>query len=309
MSNLGILFTSRNNYRLLESWMSKVDTEGCKILNIDEDSTGENKRMGKEICLKNDIVYLDREERGLQNNITTARNHFKPMGIDWIIWFQHDCFPLTQNFFTKLSNLTSGDKLNDFGVIGFNSHHKQIAHQRYDSGIRELNDTARTPLEIGDFWYRRKEYWPNSRVDYDKGFDKPFAVESVAWYTAVVNLDMYMEHIIPTDDYHFFHAWDDIAFQFLYKNIYNICLPNFDVKHHQSSKKEFNIPTNSPRAGADREHFYGKWGHHDVWKERWGFDYGDRDTFEPVKEQYKGTLLWDFYYHDPINGPLKSFDI
>ena len=102
MSNLGILFTSRNNYRLLDSWMSKVDIEGCKVLNIDEDSTDENKKMGREICSKNNIAYLDREERGLQNNITTARNHFKPMGIDWIIWFQHDCFPLDQNFFTKL---------------------------------------------------------------------------------------------------------------------------------------------------------------------------------------------------------------
>ena len=65
MSNLGILFTSRNNYRLLESWMSKVDTEGCKILNIDEDSTGENKRMGKEICSKNDIVYFKALKRSI----------------------------------------------------------------------------------------------------------------------------------------------------------------------------------------------------------------------------------------------------
>ena len=28
-----------------------------------------------------------------------------------------------------------------------------------------------------------------------------------------------------------------------------------------------------------------------------------------IKEHYKGTLLWDFYHHDPINGPLKSFDV
>ena len=26
-----------------------------------------------------------------------------------------------------------------------------------------------------------------------------------------------------------------------------------------------------------------------------------------VKENYKDTLLWDYYYHDPVNGPLKTF--
>jgi len=307
--NVGILFTSRNNYELLDNWLKVVDIEGCEVLSIDEDSSEANKKIGREICHKNGVAYMDREERGMQNNIVTACNYFEPLDVKWLIWFQHDCFPLNDGFFNKFSNLISDGKLDEFGVVGFNAHHKQLAHQRYDDGIRELNDTARTPLEIGDFWYRRKEWWPNARVDYTKGFDKPFAVESVAWYAAAVSIDVYMKNIVPTDDYHFFHAWDDIAFQFLYKNIYNVCLPNFDIKHHQSSKKEFNIPTNSPRAGADREHYYGKWGHLDVWKERWGFDYEDRTTFEFVKEHYKGTLLWDFYHHDPINGPLKSFDI
>ena len=306
---LGILFTSRNNYELLDNWMNKVDTENFSVLSIDEDSVEKNKEIGKDICSKHKIVYMDREERGMQNNIITACNYFKPKGVEWIIWFQHDCFPLNNNFFTKFSNLTDGEKLSEFGVIGFNAYHKQLAHQRYENGIRELNDTARTPLEIGDFWYRRKEWWPNARVDYSKGFDKPFAVESVAWYAAAINIDMYMNHIIPTDEYHFFHAWDDIAFQFLYKNIYNICLPDFDVKHHPQAKKEFGIPTNSPKAGDKREYYYGKWGMLEVWKDRWGFDYMDRNTFENVKEQYKRTLLWEFYYHDPSNGPLKSFDV
>ena len=82
-----------------------------------------------------------------------------------------------------------------------------------------------------------------------------------------------------------------------------------DLNFLYLSKKQFNIPTNSPKAGELREHYYGKWTHLDVWKERWGFDYMDRSTFELVKSEYKDTLLWDFYHHDPENGPLKSFDI
>ena len=43
---------------------------------------------------------------------------------------------------------------------------------------------------------------------------------------------------------------------------------------------------------------------------RWGVDYDNaRPSFEKVKDRYEGTLLIDFYNHDPIKGPLKSFDI
>ena len=44
---LGILFTSRNNYELLDNWMNKVDTENFSVLTIDEDSIEKNKEIGK----------------------------------------------------------------------------------------------------------------------------------------------------------------------------------------------------------------------------------------------------------------------
>ena len=68
----GILFTSRNNYDLLDYWLNKVNTENLFILNIDEDSTPENKIKGKQVCEKHNVTYLDREDRGMQNNLTTA---------------------------------------------------------------------------------------------------------------------------------------------------------------------------------------------------------------------------------------------
>ena len=146
----------------------------------------------------------------------------------------------------------------------------------------------------------------------------------------VLSLDQYRKFIEPSDQYHFFHAWDDICFQFLYNNVHNICLPQFTLAHEQYLKPKFGLPRSSPSLGEAktytiekdgeeaqvsgnnsevREHFYGKWGQLDVWKERWGFDYADRTTFESVKGNYEGTLLNEFYNHDPMNGPLKSFDI
>ena len=307
MKKLGILFTSRNNYELLQNWVDNVYYKDFDILNIDEDSEKEIKENGKKICEENNIVYMDREERGMQNNIVSAFNYYEDKDIDWIIWFQHDCFPANKNFFNKLNEFILSEKLNKFGLIGFNGYHNRLPND----GKIELEDTARTPLEVGDKWYRNKKFWPNTAVDYSKGFNKPFAVESVTWYSVMVNRNMYKKYIIPTDDYHFFHAWDDIAFQFLYNNIYNICLPysDFVISHNQFRKLDFDIPRNSPNSGEKREYYWSKWGHLDTWKERWGFDYDDRNTFESVKEHYKDTLLWNFYHHDPSGGPLKSFDI
>ena len=69
MKKIGILFTARNNYELLDNWMKKVDTTGYEILSIDEDSTDENKSIGQTICNKHNVVYMDRDERGMQHNV------------------------------------------------------------------------------------------------------------------------------------------------------------------------------------------------------------------------------------------------
>ena len=53
--------------------------------------------------------------------------------------------------------------------------------------------------------------------------------------------------------------------------------------------------------------FFGKWGLSVVY-DRWGIDVDNgRESFELVKHNYKDTLMYEFYNHDPINGPLKSF--
>ena len=105
MKKTGIVFTSRNNYNLLDVWLSRVDTEGFSVLNIDEDSTEENKETGKSICEKYNVVYMDREIRGLQNNMTTTKKHFDKLGVEWVVWFQHDCFPVDEGFFTDFNKI------------------------------------------------------------------------------------------------------------------------------------------------------------------------------------------------------------
>ena len=323
MQKLGILFTSRYNYEIFDLWFASTTNEGFEVLSIDEDSTPENKQKGKDICKKHGITYMDREKRGMFNNIETAKNYFKSKGIEWVIWFQHDCFPLTEDFFTKLNNLILSDKLDGFGAISFNICHGYEDITAYMGGDRDLKFTARAPLEIGDHYYRHKHRrmpngalqpaWTNSRVDYTTGkFDKPFAIESVG-FGVLLSFDMWEKHIEVTDDFVFYMSTDDIAFQFLYHNVYNLCIPYLTLGHAFQSKGNFGIPISSPKGtDQERDHFFGEESDQQAISnliERWGWDYRDRNTFEPIKEHYKGTLFWEFYHHDPINGPLRSFDI
>jgi hypothetical protein len=296
---LGIFFVSKNNYSLFDIWMNRVNHEDYFILNIDEDSTPENKEIGKEICKKYNIHYMDREIKGLQNNIQSACNFFKEKGIEYFIWFQHDCFPQTENFFSKFDTLIQTGKLDDFGVIGFNVEHE------------DWQMLSRSPLQNPkkDMWIRTLK-----GLQLPLGYNKPHSVESVAWMCAAIGIKQFEKHIIVSDDYQFFHAWDDIAFQFLYKNIHNICLPEFKFSHEQVVKKEFDIPLKSPHAKNEeevekREFYWGHFNHHEVWNNRWGFWWDKSETFDDVKEHYIGTLLYDFCNHNINEGPLKTFDL
>jgi len=312
---LGLLFTSRNNYEMLDSWKEQVDTKDYPILNIDEDSTDDQKRLGQSICDKHSIDYINREERGMQFNILTGCNYFENEGVEWLLWCAHDIFPLTENFFDKLHTKLQKPDMSNFGVIGFNILHDANEINDWNGDDTPLHHVGRSPLQPGDMYYRNVKFWPSTRVRFDEQWEDPFAVESIKWDICLVNIKQYKKYIKPTSDYHFFHAWDDISYQFLYNNIYNICLPKFCCAHRQEHKVEHGLPKSSPNDVTysnnleRREHFYGKWGHHDVWKERWGFDYSDRNTFEQVKEIYKDTLLYRFYNHDPVYGPLESFKV
>jgi len=309
---IGILLTSRNNYSMLEEWCALVNREGFPVLNIDEDSNLSNKEFGKAVCKYNDIHYMDREERGLQNNLTTATNYFKELGIEWFIWFQHDCWPLTGSFFTKFNSMADSGKLDEFGTVGFNvlNGDWELTHWDPATGHAPLMTTARSPLEIGDDWYRHPDKYPDKEgVNYANFFTTPFAVESICWTSIALNCKQFTKHIEPCSDYQFYHAWDDICFQFLNKNVYNIVIPWFHMGHNQEIKRSHGIAISSSQKDHPlREHYFGKWGHLDVWEERWGFRYGERDTFEAVKDRYKGTLLERFYNHCPNKrGPLETF--
>ena len=58
---IGILVTSRNNYEFMRQfWSKRINNRSYEVLNIDEDSSDEQKKLGKDICKNHGFAYLDR---------------------------------------------------------------------------------------------------------------------------------------------------------------------------------------------------------------------------------------------------------
>tara|TARA_B100000963_G_scaffold53967_1_gene42115 strand:+ start:3145 stop:4197 length:1053 start_codon:yes stop_codon:yes gene_type:complete len=338
MHKAGIFLTSKNNYTMLDEWASLYDYENVIVLNLDVGSSLESIKAGKKICEKHGIFFMESKSSSMQDNALEACNFFKERNIEWCIYSHQDAYPLTLNFFDKLDSILSNDSMSEFGTIGFNIYHDQNEINQWDPNNEKLMTLARTPLELGEGWYRVKH---TSRCSYDKfPVDKPFAIEIPMWSTFMFNIDLYIEEIDIDRNFQFFHAWDDVAMQFLNKNIYNIALPMLSFAHDQSLKLNHNLPKKSPETDSKKRYeLYGRFDHLKIWKDKWKFEYDinknflkripflrkvffkilnstigtsfletvSRNSYKKVRIEYAGTLIDEFYNHDPKNGPLRTF--
>ena len=318
MSQYGIVLTSRNNYKMLDKvWLPHMGDIPAPVLNIDEDSESSEIDRGKNICKNAGISFISYQKRGMQNNMATAVEFFGKE-VKYIIWFQHDCWPLDNLYFhSRMKSLIESGKINNFGTIGFNGLATDVTKnyksyvEKVKQGKKPIGIVARCPLECNRRWYTTKGSKHNKPIN-GKLFQKPFSVEIPAWFAIALNVKMFKKYIKPCSEYIFFHAWDDLCFQFLNKNIHNVIMPDIYICHRPDIKSDAGMPIRSSTKNKKvRKKFYG--GCHNrhltVWKKRWGFDYTKRDTFKKVKNKYRKTLLYNFYKHDPSVGPLRSFDL
>lgn len=327
--SIGILMTSRNNYDYMDQyWAQKTliecDINKCKVLNIDEDSNKEEKKKGQDICKKYGITYMDREETGMHHNIDTSIRFFGK-DIKYIIWFQHDCWPMQKDFFNRFNDIVASGSLDQFGAVCFNGiaqnlfkHDNQLDEvlKDFEDGKKPLGVLTRCHLEsaiTGENYYcgypvKGRIAKPVSK----EKFSKPFACSEVNFFAQAINVKNYKKYIDIDRPFYFFKSWDDISLQFLQHNIYNLVLPDLYVEHRPDTKRKFDLPylSNKPvRKGNDNFHQALGW-NPKYWKKKWGWQHDDPKTFENVKEQYKGTLLYEFYKYDySTKGPLKVFDI
>ena len=308
MSKLVIYVSSRNNYSLLEDFLRRNQSLlNYNFYNIDDNSDYDEKELGKRICEKYGIKFIENKGRGLQWSAQTMVEEVDD-DCEFILWTTHDTFTITKGFYDVF--IEKIPEFKDFGVIGFNilgpqcgiSHPSQIT--KTTLGI--LGRAPLASLSGRGGWYRT----PDMTLDWEIwGGDYPIAIESPVDMMLSVNIELFKKYIKVTDNYHLFCSWDDICMQFLESGVYNVTLPYLQVYHDQMFK-EGKVPVKSASAAkrGDVKHF-GHYGpHFEYWKTRWGWDRDDvRNTF-PL-EKYKGTLIGDFFEMNYKNGPLKVFKL
>tara|TARA_B100000287_G_scaffold413956_1_gene446020 strand:+ start:201 stop:1175 length:975 start_codon:yes stop_codon:yes gene_type:complete len=318
-NNIIIYVSSKNNYDMFGGEVLKnINTEGFELINIDDNSSTEEIKKGKQICKENDIVFLENKSVGVQmatqtliDFINKNRPHCK-----WIICFQHDNWPLSDNFFERLSKLIDTKKLDEFGGLGFNlldeGEYSGDSYNRWKGGESVSGMLGLAHLSVKSNTAR---WLTDNRNQYIKEqpekWKKPFIVEMPLWAIAGINVKLWNECIKPTTDYQF-HLWyPDVAIQFNYHNKAIIVLPDLYCMNNQRLKTKYGMNHNSA-AGSNEgdEYHFGRYSNHDAWIERWGWNYESPwENFFQIKENYKGTLIYDFYYHEVSNGPLKSYDL
>ena len=317
MSNIIIYVSSRNNYDMLSGEVLKnINTDGFEFINVDDKSSTEELEKGKKICKDNDIVFLENKSRGVQMATQTLVDFINDNRPDckWIFCFQHDCYPITKNFFNRISNLINDNKLDEFGTLGFNridmGKHTKNSYQEWKGGLKPLGMVGLAHLSILNESKRWLQPSRNGWMLDNKDWFKPFSVEITAWTAVGINVLNWNKFIEPTDEYHF-HLWaPDVSIQFLYNNCDNVVLPELYIMNRQELKEKYGIDVNSAR-GAQRgdEYYFGEYSNFKVWEDRWGWDYKTPSTISDVKQSYEGTLIEEFISHNTSSGPLKTFDL
>lgn len=314
MSKVSVFISSRNNYSLLEEFLerNKRDLDGYYFVNIDDFSDQSQVEIGKGICKKHNIPFINNNARGLQNATQTMIDHLKEEGIEseYVLWMTHDSHTITPDFIAKFDKVVSTGKLQDFGVVGFNILGPQCGVKKQSTiSLSQCGMIGRAPLTKlpgRGGWYRT----PDMKLSWEEwGGNRAIAVESPVDMTLAININMFNKHIEVSDQYHLFCAFDDICLQFLKNGVYNVTLPFLQVWHDQHIK-EGKIPVKSASAAknGDSKHF-GDYGPHFVkWQATWGWERDNvRSTF-PL-DRYPNGLIREFYDHDYTQGPIRTFEL
>lgn len=316
--NIIVYVSSRNNYDMLEGEVFKnIDLEGFEFINVDDKSSPQEISKGKALCKDRGIVFLENKSRGVQMATQTLIDYINVNRPEckWIICFQHDNYPISKNFFSTISLLIEEGKLENFGILGFNNHdtggYTLNSLEKYNKGERALGMIGMAHLSIKN----RVKRWlcpkQQSKVLDNPIWDKPFIIEWPMAASQGINVNLWNKVIKPTDKFQFFLWSQDIAMQFTYNGYPCLIIPYLHCINDQKLKAKYDININSA-AGAmnGNEYHFGEYSNFNLWKERWGWDYENVEpSFESIKYNYKGTLIWDFYHHNINNGPLKTIEL
>ena len=314
--NLIIYVSSRNNYDMLKGEVFNIDFEGFEFINVDDNSTEEEIIKGKKYCKEQNVTFLQNKSRGVQMATQTLIdfiNKNRP-NCKYIMCFQHDVIPISDNFFTEVSEYISKGSLDDIGAIGFNvldrGKYTKNSYNEWKNGGKPLGMIGLSHIGIaGNSKRWISPHHNDIAVRNPEKWNKPFSIEFPAWMCVGINVKIWNKFIKPTDKFHF-HLWfPDIAMQLNYNNKPLVVIPHLYCLNQQEVKTKYGINDNSATGAKNGEEYhFGEWANFETWTNRWGWDYELANKTYPIGA-YKGTLLDEYYYHDINNGPLNTFNL
>lgn len=342
MKKIAIIISSKNNYEMLENEVLKNnDFENFQFINIDDNSNFEQIKIGQKICKKHKIKFIKNKDYGIQWAVQTAIDYLDE-SIEWLICLQHDCYPLSQNFYSRINKLVLDKKLEKFSALGFNflqehNRNSDLMQQigRYFCGERDLSCLgimhfsyktffkiflakrvlAKYPTIPNDNFIRKIIYNLNKNNIINKNFTKPFIIEMPWWPIVGININLWKKFITPTNQLRL-HMWfPDVMMTFNKENYPCLILPKLYCLNNQSLKTKYKIMRNSADANKNinqMSNFFGEYGSHlKFFKEKWGWNY-ERVKWTLTKRtmnKYKGTLIEKYSKHNIKNGPLKTIKL
>ncbi len=309
MPFIEIFISSRNNYSLLEGFLDRNNFSNFKFTNIDDCSSHKQIHEGKNICSRKGINFIPNQGRGLQWAWKTMAENIEP-STKFILWTSHDIFPHSSQEYENVNRYAESGVLDKFGLIGFNffgTIGKIFIEKKIENQCGILGRAPLMMLPGRGGWYRSSDMDLPWEI-----YGKPFSIEVPADFGFLINVDLFKKFIAPTSSYHLFNASEDVALNFLKRNIHNVVLPDIVFHHDQFLKKAGGVPVFSAnwltRLGFGKK-FFGKYDvNPDSWKNDWGWERNDRESFLKVQDKYQGTLIYEFFNHDYKRGPLKIFN-
>jgi len=309
-----VFISSKNNYFMLENELL-VNTNFSEFLliNIDDNSNIDQKKLGKEVCARKNIIFLANKESGLQWGLKTLVNFLdkNKYNAKMILHCTHDNYPINKNFKETIGKIANSKTYLKFGLIGFNHLDYRMTRNAIKAWKRKkqshglLGRILLIPRNKGENWYNQEILSKNPNM-----YKDVFSVEAVSDMAFLINRELFSIHITPSTKFKL-HLWaDDISLQFMKKNIFNVVNQKIFFFNCQELKRKYKISVNSvDGAKKNTSHFGSGFGEHLMyWENKWGWSRDYQGNLNQIKHRYKNTIIIDYINHDISKGPLQNFD-
>ena len=311
---VAILFESRNNYQLFHEIFLKYTTADLSnhyIFNIDLNSTIEQKQLGERVMMMNNIIdiQVDPDDPHLYSanrclEICSDYIDTNGLDIDWILWFQHDCHFIGDDFLERLEKILHENPryLSEVGTIGFCDYNTtKVGSPIYGRG--DLIQGINVMPHRG--WY---ENLPPSYTKVDH-----FVVECPQDNGVLFNRHLYKKCIKPDYNFKLFLWVGDVSAQFGLQGIASITLPSLEMADLYRLKPDYGVPrslSGNPKFFADS---YNEKPWIKFWRDKYLWNQGcssfRREQFEKAMEMYKGTIQEQIFNWHIMDGPKLLDDL